>query len=193
MTCSNLLYCPGLFNVDPLSQDLATVPSPTGLLRRTARLRWLASWLLAALVLGWAAAHAAGQPPEIDFPESTLTIESKAGTFTFTVEMAVTPAQRARGLMYRRHLPAGHGMLFDFKRDRVARMWMRNTYIPLDMLFIKADGRISRIAVDTEPRSERVISSGTPVRAVLELAGGVTRLLGIRPGDRVIHALFSGS
>lgn len=169
------------------------MPAPTRPSARHAHVACLALCLFAGFLLNWNVGRAANEPPDIEFPESTLAIESAAGTFTFTVEMAVTPAQRARGLMFRRHLPAGHGMLFDFKQEHIARMWMRNTYIPLDMLFIKGDGRISRIAVDTEPLSERTISSGAPVRAVLELAGGVTTLLGIRPGDRVIHPIFSGS
>jgi len=92
--------------------------------------------------------------------------------------------------MFVRELPEGRGMLFDFERDQEVAMWMRNTYIPLDMLFIRADGRIHRIAENTEPMSERVIPSGGPVRAVLEVIGGTARKLGIGVGDRVAHPMF---
>jgi hypothetical protein len=81
-------------------------------------------------------------------------------------------------------------MLFDFGHDQDVSMWMKNTYIPLDMLFIQSDGRISHIAENTEPLSERIISSGGPVRAVLEVIGGTARKLGIAPGDRVASAMF---
>jgi uncharacterized membrane protein (UPF0127 family) len=81
-------------------------------------------------------------------------------------------------------------MLFDFKQDQVVGMWMRNTYVSLDMIFIRADGTIARIAQDTEPLSERVISSGVPVRAVLEVVAGTSRRLGLAPGDRVAHPMF---
>jgi uncharacterized protein len=120
----------------------------------------------------------------------TLEIASKSGVHVFAVEMAVTDAERSRGLMFRKSLPAGHGMLFDFKQDQVVGMWMRNTYISLDMIFIRADGTIARIAPNTEPLSERVISSGVPVRAVLEVVAGTARRLGLAAGDRVAHPMF---
>ncbi len=92
--------------------------------------------------------------------------------------------------MFRQSMPADQGMLFDFERDQMVSMWMRNTFIPLDMLFIFADGRIHRIEHRTEVESERTISSGVPVRAVLELNAGTAERLGIRPGDRVVHPMF---
>jgi Uncharacterized conserved protein len=92
--------------------------------------------------------------------------------------------------MYRKELPEGRGMLFDFQREQEVSFWMQNTYIPLDMLFIRADGRILRIAENTEPLSTRMIPSGGPVRAVLEVIGGTARKLGIAPGDRVGHPIF---
>jgi uncharacterized membrane protein (UPF0127 family) len=122
--------------------------------------------------------------------EQTLEIASRTGVHSFAVEMAVTDEQRARGLMYRRELPEGRGMLFDFFREQAITMWMQNTYIPLDMIFIRGDGRILSIAENTEPLSTRVISSGGPARAVLEVIGGTVKKLGIRPGDRVSHAIF---
>jgi uncharacterized protein len=122
--------------------------------------------------------------------EQTLEIVSRTGVHTFTVELAVTDQERQQGLMFRRELPEGRGMLFDFKQDQNVTMWMKNTYIPLDMIFIRADGRIQRIAENTEPESTRVIAAGAPVRAVLEVIAGTAKKLGIRAGDRVAHSLF---
>lgn len=108
----------------------------------------------------------------------------------FRVEVMRDDAARQRGLMFRQHLPADRGMLFDFERTAPIAMWMKNTLIPLDMLFIRADGSVARIEERTEPLSERTIPSGEPVRAVLELDGGTAARLGLRAGDRVDHPLF---
>jgi hypothetical protein len=143
------------------------------LLRRSA---CLAAVLLCALAAA-GAAHAAGQ--------TTLEIITKGGVRPFTVELATNDAERERGLMYRKELPDGRGMLFDFHEERPVAFWMRNTYIPLDMIFIRADGRILRIAENTQPLSDRLIPSEGPVRAVLEVTGGTARKLGIAPGDLV--------
>jgi uncharacterized membrane protein (UPF0127 family) len=147
-------------------------------------MRFARLFLAALFALSLAAAPAVAADPQ------TLEIVSKTGVHTFTVEFAKSDAERAQGLMYRRELPEGRGMLFDFQRDDEVAMWMKNTYIPLDMVFIRSDGRIVRIAENTEPRSERIISSGGPVRGVLEVIGGTARKLGIAPGDRVAHPLF---
>jgi len=130
--------------------------------------------------------------PAVAAEQQTLEIVTRSGVYTFTVELAVTDEERSKGLMFRRELPEGRGMLFDFKQDVNASMWMKNTYIPLDMIFIRADGRIQRIAENTEPQSERIIAAGAPVRAVLEVIGGTAKKLGIKPGDRVAHPLFRG-
>lgn len=119
-----------------------------------------------------------------------LEIVTRNGVHVFSVEVAVTDEERSRGLMFRKELPEGKGMLFNFKTDQDVAMWMRNTLISLDMIFIRSDGRILRIAENTEPLSERIIPSGGPVRAVLEVIGGTARKLGIAPGDRVAHAMF---
>jgi uncharacterized protein len=119
-----------------------------------------------------------------------LEIASKTGTHIFGVEMAVTPEEQARGLMFRRELPEMQGMLFDFHREQPTSFWMKNTYISLDMIFIRADGRILRIAENTVPLSEALVPSGGPVRAVLEVIAGTTKKLGIAPGDRVTHPIF---
>ena len=120
----------------------------------------------------------------------TLEIASKTGVHAFSVEIADNDAERAKGLMFRKELPEGRGMLFDFQREQDVALWMQNTYISLDMIFIRGDGRILRIAENTEPLSTRIISSGGPVRAVLEVIGGTARKLGIAPGDRVAHPIF---
>ena len=140
--------------------------------------------LLWTLILG-AATVRAGEPQVVE-------IATRNGVHVLSVELAATDEERARGLMYRRQLPEEHGMLFDFEREEPVSMWMRNTYISLDMIFIQGDGRILRIAERTEPLSERIIPSGGPVRAVLEVAGGTAKKLGIAPGDRIGHPIFSG-
>jgi len=140
--------------------------------------------LLAAVaaILVVTAAHAGG--------EAKIEITSKTGVHAFAVELANNDDERSRGLMFRKELPEGRGMLFDFERESPVAFWMHNTYIPLDMIFIRADGRILRIAENAEPLSDRLIPSGGPVRAVLEVIGGTTRKLGIAPGDRVAGAMF---
>jgi uncharacterized membrane protein (UPF0127 family) len=120
----------------------------------------------------------------------TLEIASKTGVHPFAVEMAISPDEKATGLMFRRDLPEGRGMLFDFQYDQNVAFWMKNTYISLDMIFIRADGTILRIAENTEPLSERQVPSGGPVRAVLEVIAGTAKKLGIAPGDRVAHPIF---
>lgn len=119
-----------------------------------------------------------------------LTIVGRGGTHAFSVEVMRDDAGRSRGLMFRRTMAPESGMLFDFERDAPVAMWMKNTYLPLDMLFIRRDGTIARVAADTEPLSTRVIASGEPVLAVLELNAGTAAKLGIKAGDRVEHALF---
>lgn len=145
--------------------------------------------VLSAMLAG--AAPVLGQAPEHASALSGLTIESGAERIDFQVELADTPEARGRGLMFRRSLPAEHGMLFDFGEPRPVAMWMRNTFISLDMLFIDQKGQITKIVPNTVPFSEEVIASDGPVRAVLELRGGVTAAKGIDPGDRIIHPLFS--
>jgi uncharacterized membrane protein (UPF0127 family) len=138
-----------------------------------------------------AVALAFGAPGVVKAAElQTVEIASKTGVHAFQVEMAITPEEKEHGLMFRRELPDGQGMLFDFQFDQNVAFWMKNTYIPLDMFFIRADGRILRIAENTEPLSERNIPSGGPVRAVLEVIGGTAKKLGIAAGDRVGGSIF---
>lgn len=152
------------------------------------RLRaWFWMPLLAVLALcAWAGsgARAASVQP--------LEIVTKNGVHVFSVEMATTEEERQTGLMYRKELPDGKGMLFDFSPEQQISMWMKNTYIPLDMIFIRADGRILRIAENTEPHSTKIISSGGLAKGVLEVIAGTAQKYGIAPGDRVAHPLFKG-
>jgi uncharacterized membrane protein (UPF0127 family) len=111
----------------------------------------------------------------------------------FTVEVARKPSERERGLMYRQSLAADAGMLFDFESDQVVEMWMKNTYIPLDMLFISRDGIVTRVAADAVPQSLAIIASGEPIRAVLEIKGGEAARQGITPGAKVVHPLFQSA
>jgi uncharacterized protein len=146
--------------------------------------------VVAALALVLAALGSTG--PVCALELEPLEIVSKNGVHTFQVEMAVTPEEQAKGLMFRRELPEGQGMLFDFHRDQPAVFWMKNTYIPLDMIFIRSDGRIQSIAEHTQPLSEALVRSGAPVRAVLEVIAGTAQKLGIASGDRVAHPIFNG-
>lgn len=138
--------------------------------------------LSAALVAGMGFAVSAGL--------QTIEIVSRSGVHLFSVEVAANDDERERGLMFRKSLPDGQGMLFDFGTERDVSMWMKNTLIPLDMIFIRADGRIARIAENTKPMSTHIIPSGQPVLAVLEVAGGTAGRLGIAAGDHVAHAMF---
>jgi uncharacterized protein len=127
------------------------------------------------------------------FGTSELTIVSATGPHRFTVEVAETPAQMEQGLMFRRTMAPDAGMLFDYKQPTMATMWMRNTLIPLDMLFVDAQGRIVNIQERAVPQSLDVIAATAPVRAVIELNGGTVARLGIAPGDRVQHPIFGNT
>jgi uncharacterized protein len=120
-----------------------------------------------------------------------LEIVTKDGVRVFEVEMAVTEEEQEKGLMYRRELPDGKGMLFDLGEERPAVFWMKNTYVSLDMIFIRGDGTIANIAENTKPLSEARIYSRGPVRGVLEVVAGTAKRYGIMPGDRVGHRLFT--
>lgn len=126
-------------------------------------------------------------------PVTPLTITSGEKTHAFTVEIASTPEEIQQGLMFRESLAPDAGMLFDFGQSRPASMWMKNTLIPLDMLFMDETGKVVAIARNAVPRSTRSLGPGVPVRAVLELPGGRARELGIMPGDIVKHPIFGAS
>ena len=149
--------------------------------------RGLRSWILAAGVLA-AGACFLGSPAARAEPAC---VELAGGAaHRYEVEVAATPAARAQGLMFRRSLAPQAGMLFDFGRDEVVRMWMKNTFIPLDMVFIGGDGTVRSIVRNARPRSLDTISSRVPVRSVLELNGGESARIGLAPGDRIRHPMF---
>jgi uncharacterized protein len=145
-------------------------------------LRIAAMVLAAACIVFAMPARAAGQ--------DTIEIVTASGVHAFSVEMATNDAERERGLMFRKELPEGHGMLFDFQTDQPVSFWMHNTYLPLDMLFIQGNGRISHIAENAVPMSDALIPSDGPVRAVLEVIAGTVHKYGIAPGNRVTGSIF---
>jgi uncharacterized membrane protein (UPF0127 family) len=147
---------------------------------------------LAAALLVAASAGLAALAPAYAGGQATIEIVSKNGVHPFNVELATKDAERERGLMFRKSLPEGQGMLFDFKRDGPVSFWMHNTYISLDMIFIAGDGRIVHIAENAKPLSDDLIASGGPVRAVLEVIAGTAQKLSIAPGDRVTGSIFNG-
>ena len=120
-------------------------------------------------------------------PTTPLSVDTRTGVYPFQVELADEPGERAQGLMWRRSMPADHGMLFDMGREGEATFWMENTFIPLDIVFIAGDGTVVRVAEDTTPMSRDLVESGAPVRFVLELNAGTARRIGLKPGDTVAH------
>jgi uncharacterized membrane protein (UPF0127 family) len=146
-------------------------------------------WIPFAVVMAVCAVSAFGARAASIQP---LEIVSKSGVQMFSVEMATTEEEKTTGLMYRKELPDGKGMLFDFSPEQEVSMWMKNTFISLDMIFIRADGRILRIAENTEPQSTKIIPSRGLAKGVLEVIAGTAKKYGIAPGDRVAHPLFNG-
>jgi uncharacterized membrane protein (UPF0127 family) len=141
-------------------------------------------WVALAFVVFLAGA--AGVPTR----GAELEIATSAGRHAFQVEIADNDASRERGLMDRRYMASDHGMLFEFMSDAPTSFWMKNTYIPLDMIFIARSGVVTRIVANAEPLSERVIPSGGPCAAVLELNGGTAASIGLKVGDKVRHPFF---
>ncbi len=135
----------------------------------------------------------AGNAQSTNDAAAVVTIVSANGKHNFNVELAETPAQMEQGLMFRRELAPDAGMLFDFKQPTMATMWMHNTLIPLDMLFVDERGRIVNIYERAVPQSDAIIAAEAPVRVVIELNGGTAARLGIRPGDRVWSKIFGSN
>lgn len=140
----------------------------------------------AFIVLVCVAGVHGGEP--VPAREELVLVSGAGKRFLFQVEIADSGAERRRGLMYREHLDETHGMLFLYRPARRVSIWMKNTPLPLDILFIDADGRIARIERNAVPLSEKAMSSGVPVRAVLEINGGMAEFLGIAAGDQVYYA-----
>lgn len=141
---------------------------------------------LAALALGGGAGGQVLAAPRLE----TVEIVSGRGRVRFQVEIAATRAEQAKGLMFRKSLAPDHGMLFVYKRPQPVAYWMKNTLIPLDIIFIQPDGKILSIARNARPHDETPLSSGGLVLGVLEIAGGRAAQLGVLPGDRVLHRIF---
>lgn len=114
-----------------------------------------------------------------------LDIVTSSGVHPFFVEIMRTDAERERGLMFRRALGRDRGMLFDFETERLVQMWMRNTFIPLDMIFISKAGKVVGVAENAEPLSDRIISSGAPASEVLEVNAGAAAQIGLKIGDLI--------
>ena len=154
-----------------------------------ARLRILQLLCLLLFVVAPAPESAA----EVRFDSDELTIwTADGGRHRFAVELALNPAQRAQGLMFRTRMAADAGMLFVYPTEEPVAMWMKNTHLPLDMLFIRGDGRIVNIVEGTVPFSLETIPSGQAVKAVLELNAGTVARLDIKPGDLVVHPTLRG-
>ncbi|MFV0280943.1 MAG: DUF192 domain-containing protein [Rhodoblastus sp.] len=147
---------------------------------------------LCVLLAAFFCAFLAGAPSARAQNLEKLEFLTDGGARTFSVEVMRTPEQQAKGLMFRRYMPDDRGMLFTFGRNEPAYMWMKNTYIPLDMIFIDRKGAIVSIAADTEPFSERTIESGVPVWGVVELNAGAAAKIGLKVGDRAVHPFFDG-
>jgi uncharacterized protein len=145
---------------------------------------------LAAAVLALTFSAPAARAEDIRFERSELTIATARGEHRFRVELALRPIEQTQGLQHRPFLAEDAGMLFVYERPGNLSMWMLNTLIPLDMIFIGANGRIVNIAERTRPKSLEIIPSAGPVVAVLEVLGGTSARLGLRPGDRIIHPLL---
>lgn len=138
--------------------------------------------------------RAQAQVPAADVAQGVkiedLTIATSGGKHRFKVEVMRRQEDLSRGLMFRRSLPPDRGMLFDFGTVKPVAMWMRNTYISLDMVFIDARGIVVNVATNTEPLSEETIASARPVLSVLEVIAGTAKRIGLKPGDLVVHSLF---
>lgn len=144
---------------------------------------WRGLLLLATLLAGLAPAARALETGE-------LTLHTRQGPLTYLIEIARTPAERRQGLMFREELARDQGMLFDFGQEQRVSFWMKNTPLPLDLLFIDATGRIVALHEQAVPFSEELILSGQPVQYVLEILGGTAKERGIRIGDRLGRPLF---
>lgn len=169
---------------------------PSGYVRRMGRnIAW---WLLSAVLLAGAGlsylhSHDPVDAAPLHFSTDTLEVDTDSGKHILHVELATDDAQRERGLMYRKSLAPDKGMLFIFGSTNYVAMWMKNTYVPLDMVFIDGHGRVSRVVADTKPLSESIISSQGLVRAVLEVNAGTAAKLKIEPGSTVRYKVFGNT
>jgi uncharacterized membrane protein (UPF0127 family) len=149
--------------------------------------------ILLGASLSLAAVAVRAQEADVKFQKSSLVIVTVNREIKFDVELATNDAERTHGLMFRKQLGAYEGMLFDFHKEMPVSFWMKNTLIPLDMVFIAGDGTIKHVHANAVPMSTDAIPSEYPVRAVLEINGGSAALLGIKPGDKVKHPIFGNA
>ncbi len=154
--------------------------------RKTAAV--LAAFFFSILVSS--GAHSQDTAQQLPIDPQPLEIVTSAGIKTYLIEIADDNGERGIGLMNRKTMPAGQGMLFDFQTTRMVQMWMKNTYVPLDILFIGENGRIESIAENTVPQSLDIVGSKDEVRFALELVAGTANREGIRPGDPVRHRVI---
>jgi uncharacterized membrane protein (UPF0127 family) len=173
-----------------ISSDLQQSEKKMGLMKHSSSHRKFLGRFVAVLLFACCAVLLSATTPARAFGQDTIDIVTGTGVHAFSVELATNDAERALGLMFRKELPEGHGMLFDYQTERQVRFWMHNTYIPLDMIFIAADGRIVHIAENAKPMSDDGIPSVSPIRGVLEVIAGTVRKFGIATGDRVTGSIF---
>lgn len=156
--------------------------------------RWFGLFVfIAGLMLGAATSSAQDSPLNVPVDAQPLKIIMAAGEKSFDLEIADTEQKRSRGLMYRTDFPLNRSMIFVFDNPQPVMMWMANTPLPLDMLFVRSDGTIARVAQKTTPFSEDIVSSGEPVSFVIEINAGVAAMLGIKAGDKVQHPIICGT
>jgi len=166
-----------------LSGRPADRPRSGGASRRTLVLAFLAALLV--VVVGWSAWRMVGAQAQPAERPDRIAVETSTGRHEFTVEWAVTPEETQRGLMFREQMAPDHGMVFDFLEDAPRSFWMRNTVLSLDMIFIRSDGTVARIARNTVPFTDTPVPSGEPVRYVFEVNAGTSDRISLAPGDRV--------
>lgn len=156
--------------------------------------RWFGLFVfIAGLMFGAATASAQDSPLSVPVDAQPLKIIMAAGEKSFDLEIADTEQKRSRGLMYRTDFPLNRAMIFVFDNPQPVMMWMANTPLALDMLFVRSDGTIARVAQKTTPFSEDIVSSGEPVSFVIEINAGVAAMLGIKAGDKVQHPIICGT
>lgn len=155
--------------------------------------QWFAYLVFVAALLGGSFAVSAQQEPmRVPVDAQALNIQTASGEKNFGLEIADTDQKRSAGLMYRKDFPADRAMIFVFGEERPVMMWMANTPLPLDMLFVRNDGSIARVAENTVPFSKDIVASGEPVAFVIEVNAGIAAKLGIKAGDTVKHRIICG-
>lgn len=155
--------------------------------------QWFAYLVFVAALLGGSfAVSAQEEPMRVPLDAQALKIQTASGEKSFGLEIADTDQKRSAGLMYRKDFPADRAMIFVFGEERPVMMWMANTPLPLDMLFVRNDGSIARVAENTVPFSKDIVASGEPVAFVIEVNAGIAAKLGIKAGDTVKHRIICG-